>query len=42
MGQFLNFYNQHGAEETMAEYGVPSKSAVHQRVQFYKGKLGLK
>lgn len=40
--KFLNFYEQHTIEETMAEYGVPTKSAVHQRVQWYKQKLNIK
>lgn len=42
MQEFLNYYVHNGMEETMAEYGVPTKSAVHQRIQWYKGKLGLK
>ena len=42
MQQFLNFYQNHTAEETMAEYGVPTKSALHQRIQWYKGKLNMK
>lgn len=37
--KFLHYYEQHGIEETMAEYGIPTKSACHQRVQWYKNKL---
>ena len=39
MQEFINYYEQHGIEETMAEYGVPTKSAVHQRLTWYKNKL---
>ncbi len=39
MREFLTYYEQHSIEETMAEYGVPTKSAVHQRVNWYKNKL---
>ena len=39
MQAFINYYKQHGIEETMAEYGVPTKSAVHQRLNWYKHKL---
>ena len=39
MQEFINYYEQHGMEETMAEYGVPTKSAVHQRLTWYKNKL---
>lgn len=39
MQAFINYYEQHGMEETMAEYGVPTKSAVHQRLNWYKHKL---
>lgn len=42
MQEFITYYNQHGLEETMAEYGVPTKSALHQRLQLYKGKLNIK
>ena len=37
--KLINYYEQHGMEETMAEYGVPTKSAVHQRLTWYKNKL---
>lgn len=40
--KFINYYEQHGMEETMAEYGVPTKSAVYQRIQWYKQKLNKK
>lgn len=39
MQAFINYYEQHGMEETMAEYGVPTKSAVHQRLNWYRHKL---
>lgn len=37
--KFLKYYENHTIEETMAEYGIPTKSACHQRVQWYKNKL---
>lgn len=42
MQKFINYYEQNGTEETMAEYGVPTKAAVQQRLQWYKKKLGIK
>lgn len=42
MRQFLNFYEQHGKEETAAEYGIPNTNAVAQRVNYYKRQLGGK
>lgn len=39
MRAFINYYETHGIEETMAEYGVPTKSAVHQRINWYKKRI---
>lgn len=39
MAKFLRFYEENGTEKTMEEYGVPTKSAVQQRLQFYRKKV---
>ena len=39
MQKFIAYYEQHGMEETMAEYGVPTESAVRQRIQWYKKRI---
>jgi len=39
MLKFISYYEQNGPEKTMEEYGVPSKAAVYQRIQFYKKKV---
>lgn len=39
MAKFLRFYEENGMEKTMEEYGVPTKSAVQQRLQFYRKRV---
>ena len=39
MAKFIQYYENHTIEETMAEYGVPTTSAVHQRISWYKNRL---
>lgn len=41
MTEFLNFYEQNGVEQTMEKYSVRNKSAIWQRIQYYKNKLGV-
>lgn len=39
MAKFLRFYEENGMEKTMEEYGVLTKSAVQQRLQFYRKRV---
>lgn len=39
MAKFLRFYEENGMEKTMEEYGVPTKTAVQQRLQFYRKRV---
>ena len=39
MTKFLRFYEENGMEKTMEEYGIPTKSAVQQRLQFYRKRV---
>lgn len=36
---YIDYYKSHTPEETMAEYGIPTKSAACQRVNYYKRKI---
>lgn len=39
MQKFLSYASTHSREETAAEYGIPTVSAVAQRINYYKKKL---
>ena len=39
IAKFLRFYEENGMEKTMEEYGIPTKSAVQQRLQFYRKRV---
>ena len=39
MAKFLRFYEENGMEKTMEEYGIPTKTAVQQRLQFYRKRV---
>ena len=39
MAKFLRFYEENGMEKTMEEYGIPTNSAVQQRLQFYRKRV---
>ena len=39
MSAFINYFEQNGFEKTMAEYGVPTKTAMYQRLGYYKRKI---
>ena len=39
MAKFLRFYEENGMEKTMEEYGIPTKAAVQQRLQFYRKRV---
>ena len=39
MSTFINYFEQNGFEKTMAEYGVPTKTAIYQRLGYYKRKI---
>ena len=39
IAKFLRFYEENGMEKTMEEYGIPTKAAVQQRLQFYRKRV---
>lgn len=39
MKEFLDYYNKYGVDKTMEEYGIPTKAATYQRVNWYKAKF---
>lgn len=39
MSEFLHYVEQNGVEKTMAEYGIPTATAVQQRIGYYKRKI---
>lgn len=36
---YINYYENHSIEETMAEYGIPTKTAAKQRILYYRKKV---
>lgn len=41
MHAFVQYASTHDSKETMAEYGIPTTSAVSQRLNYYKKKLKI-
>lgn len=41
MKNFLSYCEQNGIEQTMKKYSIPTRTAVQQRVLWYKKKLGI-
>lgn len=39
MSAFIHYFEQNGFEKTMVEYGVPTKTAIYQRLGYYKRKI---